>query len=153
LPRDGLHHVARALSQALEGAGEQREDYWKNRIKPFWQYVWPKSRNLSSGPIADSLARLSIAAGRAFPSAFDAIKDWLQPLDHPHYVMRRLNEANLCEQFPLESLRLLSAIVKDQPWANPELQKCLHSIVQSNPSLQQDPQFRKLADYVRRHER
>jgi hypothetical protein len=35
LPQEGLQEAAQALSQALVGAGEQREDYWKNRIQPF----------------------------------------------------------------------------------------------------------------------
>ena len=38
LPQKGLDESARALARALEGAGEQREDYWKNRILPFWQH-------------------------------------------------------------------------------------------------------------------
>jgi hypothetical protein len=64
LPQEGLHEAAQALVQALEGAGEQREDYWTNRIQPFWQGIWPKSRQLASKSIAESLARLSIAARR-----------------------------------------------------------------------------------------
>ena len=42
LPQEGLNLAARALLHALEGSGEQREDYWKNRIKPFWQQIWPQ---------------------------------------------------------------------------------------------------------------
>lgn len=48
LPYEGLQESAQALVQALEGAAEQREEYWKNRIQPFWQDVWPKSRELAA---------------------------------------------------------------------------------------------------------
>jgi len=92
--------VAQALSQALEGAGEQREDYWKNRVRPFWQEVWPKSRNLASNSIAESLAVLSIAAGGEFPSALAAVVDWLRPIEHLHYVVHKLDESGLCARFP-----------------------------------------------------
>jgi hypothetical protein len=60
LPQKGLQEVAQALSQALESAGEQREDYWKNRVQPFWQRVWPKSRDHASNSVAKSLARLCV---------------------------------------------------------------------------------------------
>ena len=32
LPQDGLHHAADTLVRALEGAGDQRTDYWTNRV-------------------------------------------------------------------------------------------------------------------------
>ncbi|GAL20066.1 hypothetical protein JCM19235_4266 [Vibrio maritimus] len=41
LPKEGLEESAQAISQALEGAAEQREDYWKNRAQRFWQQIWP----------------------------------------------------------------------------------------------------------------
>jgi len=78
LPQEGLQEVAQTLSQALESAGEQREDYWKNRVQPFWQYVWPKSSDLVSNRIAESLALLCIAGGGEFPSTVAAIVDWLR---------------------------------------------------------------------------
>ena len=40
LPQDGLEESAQTLSQILEGAADQREDYWKHRVQPFWK---PKS--------------------------------------------------------------------------------------------------------------
>lgn len=32
---DDLGEYAQALSQALEAAADQSEDYWKNRVQPF----------------------------------------------------------------------------------------------------------------------
>jgi hypothetical protein len=34
LPQDGLQHAAQALARALGGAGEQRVEYWRNRLVP-----------------------------------------------------------------------------------------------------------------------
>ena len=150
LPQEGLQESAQALSQALEGAGEQREDNWKNRIQPFWQHIWPKSRDLASNGIAESLARLSIAARGEFPSALSAVLDWLQPIEHPHYVVHRLKESGLTERFPEDSLRLLNAIINDQPWAPREMGQCLDTISQVAPALFQDHHYQRLADYYRR---
>lgn len=151
LPQEGLHEVARALSQALKGAGEQREDYWKNRVRPFWQEVWPKSGDLASNSIAESLALMSIAAGGEFPSAVAAIADWLLPIEHPHYVVHQLYESGLTARFPEAALRLLDAILTDQPWAPRELGKCLEATAQEIPSLRNDHRYQRLAEYARRH--
>jgi hypothetical protein len=128
LPHEGLQEAARALSQALESAGEQREDYWKNRVQLFWQQVWPKSRDLASNSIAESLALLCIAAGGEFPSAVAAVVDWLRPVEHPHNVVHQLHASGLCARFPEAALRLLDAILTDQPWAPGELVQCLEAI-------------------------
>lgn len=151
LPQEGLQEVAQALSQALEGAGEQREDYWRNRVQPFWQRVWPKSRDLASKSIAESLARLCIAAGGEFPSAVAALVDWLLPIEHPDYVVHRLHEAGLCARFPEAALRFLGAVLIDQRWAPRELGQCLDAIAQAMPNLRQDPRYIKLTEYRRRH--
>jgi len=150
LPQEGLQEVAQALSQALEGAGEQREDYWRHRIQPFWKQIWPKSRDLASNGIAESLARLCIAADGEFSSALTAVVDWVRPIEYPHYVVHQLQESGLCAQFPEPALRLLDAILTDQPWAPQELGQCLDAIAQRNPKLRQDHRYQRLVEYARR---
>lgn len=150
LPPEGLQEVARSLSQALEGAGEQREDYWKNRVLPFWQNVWPKSRDLVSQAISGSLVRLCIAAGSEFPSTVKTVQDWLQPVDHMHYEVKLLNESGLCPRFPSDALQLLSAITGDQPWASDDFGNCLDAIAGAAPSLLSDARYTRLRAYYRR---
>lgn len=150
LPEEGLHEAAQALVHALDGAAEQREDYWANRIQPFWQGIWPKSRQLASPKLAETLARLSIAARGQFPQALAAVVDWLQPTEGAHFVAHRLHESNLARQFPADALRLLDAVIDDQPWAH-GLAECLTAISQAAPALAQDHRYRRLAEYSRRH--
>jgi hypothetical protein len=150
LPQEGLEEVAQALSQALEGAGEQREDYWNNRIQPFWQHVWPKSRALVSNGIAESLARLSIGARGEFSSALSAVVDWLRPIEHPDYVVHLLHESGLPGRFPVDALRFLDVVLDDQPWAPRELKQCLNAISHAAPQLTQDPRLQRLSEYARR---
>lgn len=150
LPQEGLEESAQALSQALEGAADQREDYWKNRAQLFWQQMWPKSRDLATRRIAESLTRLVIAARGEFPAALAAVHDWLQPIDHPDYVVHRLHESGLCSRYPSDALSLLNSVIGDQQWAPQDLEKCLDQIVLSAPNLAQDARYLRLHEYLRR---
>lgn len=150
LPQEGLEESAQALYQALEGAGDQREDYWKNRAAPFWQQIWPKSRDLATHRIAESLARLVIAARGEFPDALAAVQDWLQPIEHPNYVVHRLHESSLCSRYPTDALSFLNAVIVDQQWVPRDLGQCLNQIVQAAPKLVQDARYLRLHEYARR---
>lgn len=150
LPNDGLQEIVKALLQALEGAGEQREDYWKNRIQPFLQRVWPKSHELGSNEISKSFVRLSIAASEEFPAALSLISNWLQPFEHPHHVLHSLHKSGLCSRFPSETLQLLDKIINDQPWVSRDLRQCLEEISQALPKLERDHRYQKLIEHARR---
>lgn len=150
LPKEGLEESAQALSQALEGAADQREDYWINRALPFWQQIWPKSRDLATRRIAESLTRMVIAARGEFPTALAAVHDWLQPIEHSHYVVHLLHESGLCSRYPADALSLLNALIADQQWGPRKLGQCLNDIVQAAPDLAQDPRYLRLREYSRR---
>lgn len=150
LPQEGLEECAQALLQALEGAADQREDFWKNRAQPFWQQIWPKSRDLATPRIAESLTRLAIAARGEFPAALAAVQDWLHPIDHPDYHVHLLHESGLCGRFPAEALLLLNAVIDQKRWAPQELGKCLDEIAQAAPLLAEDSRFLLLREYARR---
>jgi hypothetical protein len=150
LPQDGLQESAQSLVQALESAGEQREQYWINRVQAFWQRVWPKSRRLTSKPIAEQLARLAIAARGKFPDALLTLRDWLQPLEHPYYVVHTLQNTDLCGRFPMESLSLLDAVVDGERWPLQELDECLNSIAQAWPEVLHEHRYHRLREYLRK---
>jgi len=150
LPKEGLEESAQALYQALEGAADQREDYWKNRVQPFWHSVWPKSRDLATPRIAGSLTRLIIATRSEFPSALAAMQDWLQPIEHPDYVVNLLRESGLCKRFPADALRLLNAVISGQQWVPRELGQCLDEIEQAASDLAHDAGYLRLREYSRR---
>lgn len=151
LPADGLRESAQALARAQEGAGEQREDYWKNRVLPFWEKIWPKSHDRASSTNAESLARLCIAAGGEFPSAMATVGNWLRVVQHPDYVIRRLQESGLSARFPESALQLLFTILGDQPsWLSEELRQCLEAIGQAAPNLRQDYRFMRVDELARK---
>lgn len=148
LPPSGLEKCAQALYQALEGAAEQREAYWKNRAQPFWLQVWPKSRDLATPRIAESLSRLVIAARGEFPAALAAVKDWLIPIEYPNFMVSLLQRSGLCKQFPEEAMQLLNAVISDQQWVPQELDLCLAEIAQAAPQFVQRANYRRLKEYL-----
>ena len=152
LPLAGLEASAQVLSQALKGAADQREDYWRNRIQPFWQQVWPKFRDIATPRIAESLTQLAIAARGEFPAALAVVQGWLQPLEHPDSVVHLLHESSLCKRFPADALLLLNTVIASPPWPPSELKRCLDDIVQTDPRLAQDLRYVRLSDYMRMRE-
>ena len=150
LPQDGLEESARTLFQALEAAGKKSEDFWDNRVLPLWKNIWPKSLSLVSESMAESLARLAIAAGGRFSAAFTSVLGWLKPIKHPHFVVEKLHESGLSKLFPEDALALLNAIIDNHSWPPRELDQCLHDISQADTSLKDDPRYRRLKEYFRK---
>jgi len=153
LPSEGLYGATQALVRALEGAGEQRSEYWSHRVLPYVQNIWPKSRDVASPGISESLAELCVAAGDAFPEALSEIKYWLQPLELPDDVVRLLHEAQLPGQFPEPALAFLDAVIGDNAqWPPSHLKDCLDAIRHAQPNLEADGRFQRLVEYLRRHD-
>ncbi len=154
LPLEGLHDSAQALVRALEGAGEQRADYWTNRVVPYLHAIWPKTRDNISPTIAESLGRLCVAAQDSFPEALRLLRAWLQPPAHPDYLVHRLHDAALCSKYPEQALDFLSLVIGDQTqWPPSLLGACLETIRTAAPNLQTDSRFEQLMAYLRRHGR
>lgn len=66
---------------------------------------------------------------------------WLEPIKNPRYIVHPLYESNLCRRFPVDALNLLNAIIDDQPECSLDVQKCLKTIADTKPGLEQDHRF------------
>ena len=112
LSQEGLNNAAETLVRALEGAGGQRAEYWRNRVEPYLRYVWPKTQNVASASIAESFARVCVAADDAFPTALKEVYRWLQGVAYPEgVVVHQLHEVKLHERFPEATLEFLDRII------------------------------------------
>ena len=152
LPAEGLQRAAQALVQALEAAGEQRTEYWRNRVLPYLKLIWPKSRDVITPAISESLARLCVTTQEYFPEALRELKHWLQPADHPDFLVHLLHEAKLCGRFPEEALPFLHAVIGDNAqWPPGDLKECLDAIREAQPKLEADSRFQRLYEYLRIH--
>jgi hypothetical protein len=155
LPAEGLEVAARTLVRALEATDQQqRAENWRNRVAPYLQFIWPKSRDFNTTPISESFARLCLATEDAFPEARRKLRFWLRPLDHPNFIVKRLHDAKLCERFPEDSLEFLEAVVDDKPQLPPRnLKDCLEAISTSLPAVEDREGFQRLRDYQRKYPR
>lgn len=152
LPKDGLSHSASTLSRAMEGAGDQKEAYWLNRVKPFFKTIWPKSPDLISPNISESFAKLIIATGNEFPQAFSELKNWLVPTPHPDYIIHLLAKSQHCLIYPEEALDFMDKIIAQELIFVPrDLGTCLSSIVAKNLILITDMRYLRLVAFVRRN--
>ena len=150
--RSGLHDAAQALVRSLEGAGDQRADYWKHRVMPYLQSIWPKLREKNSPAISENLAMLCVVAQEAFPEAFEVLRHWLLPPEYPDYLVSRLHEARLCETFPDIALAFLNMVISnDTQWPPTNLKECLKDIQTAKPQLAADARYQRLTDYLRKH--
>ena len=153
LPADGLQGAAQALVRALEGAGEQRTEYWRNRVLPYLKSIWPKSREVITPTISESLGRLCVAAQEDFPEALREMKHWLQPVAHPNYLVHLLHESKLCARFPEEALVFLYAVIEcNAQWPPGDLKECLDTIREAQSKLEADDRFNTLREYLRKHD-
>jgi hypothetical protein len=149
LPDDGLTPAARALVSALESAGEQRADYWTNRVKPYLQDIWPQLLARKTSAISHAFAELCIAAGDSFSDALSVLQGWLQPLRRPDSAVRDLDQSQVCEKFPLDALQFLATIIGDDAEWPPEcLPSCLAKIRSAAPAIVEDSRFVTLMIYV-----
>lgn len=149
LPQEGLLQTIKTLSSALKAAGNKRENYWKNRIQPFWQKIWPKSFDKSQNMI-EALVELSIATGEEFPSALETVYSWLQPIENLYHIVQQLNKSNLCSQFPNEVVKLIYKIIDNSSTRTlpSELEHSLSSIIQAKSQLKQDHRYKWLMELI-----
>jgi hypothetical protein len=152
LPAESLQSAVQAVTRALVGAGEQRGEYWSNRVLPYFKSVWPKNRDVMMMPtISELLGGICVAAREAFPEALEALQHWLQPVEHPFYLVHRLNEAKLCEQFASDALAFLNAIIGANALLPREFKQCLDDIEKADQALAEDARFVRLSQDFERH--
>jgi hypothetical protein len=149
LPQQGLDEAASALWRALESVGPS-ENYWTNRIRPFWKKIWPKSRDKRSERLNHLLMRLIIATGNELPNALDIVHDWLQNVPRPEGILIKLEESGLCKKFPEPALRLLDAMIGQPAWRSKALGKCLDDIAEAAPHLKQDQRWQRLSHHAQK---
>lgn len=144
LPEEGLIQSTRILAERLKAAGDQRHQFWQNRVKPFWNNFWPKNNLLISAKLSDGLASVAIASNTDFSEAISLFFNWFVPLPFPHTAIQRLWKSGLCESSPEECLTLLDRLVPDRSLQGSKLGECLRLISAAWPNAARDPRFVRL---------
>ena len=150
LPEQGLRHSAQILAHALERAGDQRSEYWQNRVVPYLQSIWPKSRDNKTPAISECFGRVCVAAQDHFPDALTELRHWLTPPQYPSHLIHRLRVADLCRRFPEPALTFLDLVTGTTPPLPTDLNNCLEQIKTAEPQLEHDLRFQTLLSRRRR---
>jgi hypothetical protein len=151
LTDDGLRRAQQVLIEALEAAGDQRREYWKNRIVPYLHDIWPKSLDRKTARISEGFALLCVGAGEAFPDALQTLESWLQSIKHPDMLLENFQRNDLGTRFPTQGLRFLSMIVSETTtYRAAPLTACLDQIQERASELKSDPLMIRLREVARR---
>ena len=149
LPREALEHAAETFFRAVDSAGDQRADYWRNRAAPYLKAIWPKTTDANSKTVSKNFALACIAADDAFPEALKLVRSWLRPLRYPSQFACALHKAELDTRYPEPTLELLHRVVADEVQGPcPDLSSCLDAIRVKQPELEHDPRFQRLLKIV-----
>ena len=150
LPQRALEHTAQTLFRAVDSAGDQRPQYWTNRVVPYLRSIWPKTPDVISETVSENFGRLCIATRDAFPDALGQLRSWFQPIEFPEHIAHLLHEAKLETQFPESSLELLHLFVSDESQAYfLSLPACLNAIRATQAELEHDHRFQRLVAILR----
>jgi SIR2-like protein len=149
LPVDALANIANTLFRALQGAGDQRIEYFHNRIAPFYYKLWPKTQEANTPAVSKAFALLCAVAGDAFPDVLKMLKNWLQPVGDTSLVIHLMYEADFVSGYAVEALDFLSRIIdENDQWLSEDLKKLLQSIQVADPDVGQDAKFQRLVELL-----
>ena len=153
LPQEGLDDSAKQLARTLEAAGDQRPDFWANRVVPYLRAIWPKTQDCASTSISESFGRLCLEAQNSFPEALELLRPWLQTVTTPYYLVHKLHETGICEQYPEQALEFLHIVIDMTQWPPSDLGACLDAIRLAEPAVETGSRYVDLKTYLRQHGR
>jgi len=152
LDSKGRAIVAHVVRQRLEGAGEQCEVLWNDRISPWLNQFWPKDLELRDPQVSSNLALAATYAGSSFSAAVDAISPLLVATENSSVLWERLLESGLASREPQATLKLAGAIVDTTcQWPDQNLREILRQVAAVDAATAEQPVFRNLDEYLRRH--
>ena len=153
LPLEGLQRSSLTLVKAIEGAGEQKDEYWRNRVLPYIKKIWPHDERWIDPTISKNFCDLCLVAENEFPSALQELQAWLKPVSSAGLIIRDLKKTDVCRRFPEDALKFLDVIIDNDVWIlTEELKNCLDEIKSAKPPLAEDHRFKKLMKiYQKKH--
>ena len=144
----GLSNIAKFLYQSICQDKANRENYWKNRLKPFI-HIWPKTGSLNNSNTAVYLILMSIQLNESFSEALKSIEHLIMPLKDTYLLLQQLAEKELVDNKPKEIFNLLCKVFsKDQWWKKDLLQHIVDRLLLAEPELENDPRLKAIKDYL-----
>lgn len=140
---EGREHAIWFLTNIVRDLGE-----WHKFGKPFVERAWPRERKYQTSTSSRNFAHLAEEAGDNFADVVKTVLPLLGPVDHADmliYAGTRDGGADpLASRFPEAMLSLLDRVIGDQSTPPHDLRQILALIVAAEPTLRQDPRWRRL---------
>ncbi len=83
------------------------EEAWGAMIIPFFKEVWPKEHEFRDVSLTPHLIDLAVGSGDQFPMALEFLQSYLYPYDRGYGSLLSIDESEMPEKFPRETLNLL----------------------------------------------
>ncbi|CAA2140313.1 SIR2 family protein [Hyphomicrobium sp. ghe19] len=145
--------VAQVMGNWLLNESERpTAELWQNEYAEIFEQIWPVTKKDQTTEASIPLARLALAAGDAFPDAWDIIRPYIRPLNEEWprlYFAVEGNSLATAAKFPRVTLDLLWVLLKPASTGRSyELGKVLDCIAAAAPALQKDRKFQLLETRV-----
>ena len=149
---EGLVEVSDFLLGHVKDIHESSDEYWENRIKPFIKRAWPKVSVFTNARISTNFSLLALNMEHSFTDVFDVIKPFIVPVDDLRTIIFKMRESKLLEKHPTEMFELLMLVFSSEyKWPNEKLREVVDKIVELVPEIIEEPDYRKIDDYLIRN--
>lgn len=147
--------AAETLANWLSSEKEcPRDELWRRKYSTVFEQLWPPERRAQSSRATLSLAKLTFAAGEAFPEALCKVRPYIVALDEDWptlYFITTEDAKAVVDRFPRQALELLWLLLKPASRGQcSELGETLDRIKTAEPSLERDRRFQLLQTRAQR---
>ncbi|MBK8816118.1 MAG: hypothetical protein IPN42_11770 [Methylococcaceae bacterium] len=151
--QQGLKIIARSIKLSFGENTQQNDQYWKNRIKPFFINAWPKESQLLSPEISRFFADMSLDLDEEFEDAVRCIKSILTHCEIGS-LLRKLKKSQHIEKHPRTAFDLLATVF------DPDNERFIHindfkeiidSLVSNDPEIKNDLRYQAIEQYLKRN--
>jgi len=149
---DGLVDVAELFWRSIGGDAQSADNYWRNRIQPFMKRAWPKVAEFVSDKTSQNLSLTAIELTDAFEEALEFLWPFIKPFPGLGFLLTHLAQKELPDQQPRAVFRLLSKVFsRKYQWPSSTFRTILNRIIQADPTIENEPDFRTMNDYLVQH--
>ena len=144
LSEEALVISLQALTHRLNGEPAEREQAWKDKVKPWLESYWPQAAGRNTIRTSEAMLKLLVECSDDFPDAVS----WSLP--HLKFIERglyKLRESEHVDQHPNRVFELLIKVVNEEvleKWEKDYLREILESLEKTTPHLSADLEYQRL---------
>jgi hypothetical protein len=145
---DSLIDISEFIYRCMGDDGDNNDQYWKNRIKPFFQRAWAKDAESLHPDISKNFALMCISLSQEFEDAVNIMKKTiLTPFKDIHFFLNQLKQSSHIKNHPLTTFELIAKIFNGndvETWTIDDLKEILDALVIEEPSLKDNFKYKNI---------